>query len=629
LNKINTDGTRTAVVSRTLINTSISYYPSLTIGNYELVATVDGSNQQANISIDFYRLDIEVIKNKICGGIRISQIINQDPITGQLLKKSYKYRLSSDTAKSSGGLVADINLIAAQGPFAFQNGCGRLVRSSYSNTYLGVTQGSHIGYQQVTEIQEGNTGNGKREVFYTGVADYPNTSVLNTQYATGDAHPVLLMQMPPSPKYLTDYDFCRGLQVKEIIYNANGNRIKVNDVTYNISTALNPSSPNYYQLGSTVGYAVPYLTVKETDGSERTNEERRFINVVTVMPWIVKTSSTDTLYDMNGNNPITTITNYFYDNAVHAQLTRVEVVNSKGETIKTVYKFPDDKSDIAGLSASAGNALTAMVAMHKIAPVIEQSRYKNGILLDLSRKDYRIWDPARNIIEPERIWSQLAPYPMEAVTDFLSYDTTGNILSMAKSNDAIKSYIWDFRNQYPVAAATNANFSDIAYSSFEADGNGNWTVPSTVRDVATPAITGSSSYVLSNGSIRCSGLAAATTYIVSYWSRNGSYSLSGSTQVTAGITLNGWTYYEHRVTGINTLTVNGTGNIDELRLYPLGAQMETFTYSPIYGITSQCSASSQITYYSYDGFGRLKLVKNQNGMILKQFDYQYQQLATQ
>lgn len=52
--------------------------------------------------------------------------------------------------------------------------------------------------------------------------------------------------------------------------------------------------------------------------------------------------------------------------------------------------------------------------------------------------------------------------------------------------------------------------------------------------------------------------------------------------------------------------------------------MTTYTYSPLIGITSQCDTGNKITYYEYDGFGRLKDIKNQDGNIIKVYNYYYQ-----
>jgi YD repeat-containing protein len=50
----------------------------------------------------------------------------------------------------------------------------------------------------------------------------------------------------------------------------------------------------------------------------------------------------------------------------------------------------------------------------------------------------------------------------------------------------------------------------------------------------------------------------------------------------------------------------------------------TYTYAPIWGVTSQTDPTGKTTYYEYDGFGRLLRIKDLQGNIVKQFEYQYQ-----
>jgi hypothetical protein len=205
----------------------------------------------------------------------------------------------------------------------------------------------------------------------------------------------------------------------------------------------------------------------------------------------------------------------------------------------------------------------------------------------------------------------------------------GNPLQVLPRSGVTTSYIWDYLNTEPIARVTNAVQADIAYTSFEANGTGNWTVPAG-RDNSN-AFTGSSSYNLSSGNITSSGLTSTTTYIVSYWSKTGnSYTVSGSTGYTQGKTIainsGNWTYFEHTVTGVTGVTVSGSsgGDIDELRLYPATAQMTTYTYSPLLGVSSQCDVDNRVTYYYYDVLGRLRYVKDQDGNILKTLQYHYQ-----
>src|SRR6185437_11821406 len=174
---------------------------------------------------------------------------------------------------------------------------------------------------------------------------------------------------------------------------------------------------------------------------------------------------------------------------------------------------------------------------------------------------------------------------------FVTYDSVGNLIqtqnALSGQNDAV---IMDYFNQFPVARVSNAAQSDIAYTSFESDGSGNWSIPSSVRNRVS-YLTGKSSYDLSNGSITKTSLNTATTYIISYWdSSNASVTVSGAQNITLAAQQKGWNLYTQTISGVSSVTISGTGLIDELRLYPNYANMTTSTYEPMVGITSGCDA---------------------------------------
>lgn len=191
-------------------------------------------------------------------------------------------------------------------------------------------------------------------------------------------------------------------------------------------------------------------------------------------------------------------------------------------------------------------------------------------------------------------------------------------------NGVVNSYIWDYLNTQPIAKVSNAANDQIAYTSFEANGNGNWTVGSALRD--TGSVTGRKSYKLSNGSISKSGLTTAQYYTISYWTKNASaYTIAGTVggYPVAGKTIGLWTYYEHVITGQTSVTLSGSGNIDELRLYPANAEMISYTYDPLVGMTSACDLNNRVTYYEYDKLGRLNVVRDQDHNIIKTTEYKY------
>jgi YD repeat-containing protein len=211
---------------------------------------------------------------------------------------------------------------------------------------------------------------------------------------------------------------------------------------------------------------------------------------------------------------------------------------------------------------------------------------------------------------------------------FDSYNSAGKPIQVSYKDGPKISYLWGYNGQYPIAKIENAANSDVAYTSFEDDYSGsNWTFSGTSGTVnATYAHTGAKSYTLGIGGISKTGLTNGKQYIVSYRSRSGSVTISNSSGYpTTGNTINGWTYYEHRITLSSTsITISGNGKIiDELRLYPVGAMMTTYTHEPLWGVTSETDPSGRSIFFEYDNFGRLKCVKDEDGKILKDHRYNY------
>jgi len=203
----------------------------------------------------------------------------------------------------------------------------------------------------------------------------------------------------------------------------------------------------------------------------------------------------------------------------------------------------------------------------------------------------------------------------------------GNMTDISPKSGVTISYLWDYQNKLPIAQVSGAADTTIAFTSFEAEGSGNWNIGSALRDTM-PGLTGKISYQLSAGDISNSNLVDTVAYTLSYWTMNNSSFTITGTQGTPqrGRTINGWTCFVHTIKGVTQVTLTGTGVIDELRLYPRVAQMTSYTYDPVLGMTSECDPRNEISYYEYDKLGRLLLVRDKDKNIMKTYDYQYQEL---
>jgi hypothetical protein len=320
------------------------------------------------------------------------------------------------------------------------------------------------------------------------------------------------------------------------------------------------------------------------------------------------------LYDQNDpTKSVSTVTNYTYDDITHLQLTQTKTSNSKQESIGIAYTYPYN------YSTSVYNGMNIKHIWNK---VVSTTQTKDGNFISALYNNYKSVDPYNYLID--NVETQVGTNLREERASFSSYDIRGNILTMQKTSDIKTSYLWDYDNMYPVAEVKNASLANIAYTSFEADDKGYWSYSTTnIKNTGTP-VTGKKYYDLNAGNITKYGLSTSTNYVVSYWTTNSTpVSVTGSSSSAQGKTIKGWTYFEHNVTGVSTVTISGTGNLDELRLYPTTAQMTTYTYEPLIGLTSACDLNNKITYYEYDGLGRLNIVRDQDFNIVKKYCYNY------
>jgi len=331
-------------------------------------------------------------------------------------------------------------------------------------------------------------------------------------------------------------------------------------------------------------------------------------------------------YDQLGNQ-ISIDEGYSYN--ARSQLIGKIIQTSDGKYVSEGFKYPE-------INQPGGTPpiITDMVSKNIISPVIETSRKVSpgDITVAASKLDFAKFGTNQIIMPAKSYELEIGASSSQYVprNEILSYSSNGNPLELLAKDGIRSAYLWGYDDRYMVAEVKNAANSDIAYSSFEDNSKGNWDYSGTITTPASGTFvpTGKKYYNLTTSSPLDKAVVNGKTYIVSYWRNAASpYTITGGTGTAiTGPAVNGWTYFEHKITANSTaLSISGTGGIDEVRLYPSDALMATFTYEPLIGITTQTDANGRTSYYVYDSFGRVQLIKDKDGNILKTFDYKFKQ----
>lgn len=343
-------------------------------------------------------------------------------------------------------------------------------------------------------------------------------------------------------------------------------------------------------------------------------------------------------------------TKYYYDNIAHLLTTKIASKSSKGDSTFTRMKYPLDY-----LNPSSGSAIEYMKA-NKLGldqPIEEYSTRYSGTTPGVeyvksgSLNTFRIMN---NAIYPEKAYSLKVGNTSLVYGAGTSYDGSstsidsnkyklqvsydlyvkGNLHKYTETAAPGNVIIWGYKNQHPIAKVSNANnisnsiSADVCYTSFETGDVANWAysgIPIAVDD----GVSGKKAYNLSTGSISKINPTISGIYIVSYWYKTGAViSISGGTVSAAQIKrkYGEWTLAEHEISGnITNVTVAGSGLIDELRFHPAAAQMTTYTYEPLVGVTGSIDHKGVASYYLYDDSQRLRHIKDQQGNIVKSYKY--------
>lgn len=588
------------------LNITKSY---LTPGNYTLTTYTQGlSNFYTYIDFSWHETRIlnpvKIITGHVqhyVGGLRAKKITDY-AFNGQAAgSREYEYLLDDGTSSGTLGVYPVYTYPVYYDyrstwvfippnytePYAGQaEAPNALVRSTTSAYFLAYANGSPVTYSKVIErIRNNGQDAGRTERFFSSFYDVPVT--------LPDALPYT------APQYK---EWTYGLLRFEKIFDKDNNLISWKENQYNFTT------DNYFQdpvrFENFRGISLTPVKYMYTGQNPVATLHLDYWLMITEpcyflsrdfypdagKPQLVKTISR---LHSSPANYVQTEVDYTYD--VNNFYLKKEVhKDSRGDILEQQMNYPKDM-------VSAGNdptgIYTEMASKNIIESLVEHTLLKNNTPLKYARTNY--FKPHNNVYVPLSVEVKNPIGLLDKRIQYEQYDDMGKLLEVSKTGDTKISYIWGYNNQYVVAECSNSLRSDCFYEGFEtADGNS-----SEFKAGKLSRINGYQKNLtaLSNGN-----------YMLSYWTKaDGSWKLI---QTNVNITN-------------NTYSISLSGHIDEIRLHPFNAKMTTYTYDPLFGLTTESDANHRLQYFEYDDFGRLKLIRDENGKILKQIDYQYQSSA--
>ncbi len=595
------------------INSS-NLYVNLPSGTYKLEALItpnaNYSNPDFNIHISWK--ENPNVNSLIVGGIRIKKVIKKDNQNGNIIRT---YNYNNFLTGNSSGMVYNTPVNSYYifcGSTEFNPSILRIVSNSVLPT--ATVDGKQIQYFNVAEYQESINQNLKSEYIFSQLKyipfshrswDYPHTTDLTQTWRSG-----LLLGKKVYEYHGLNYEL---IESEENVYN-----------NFNTSNTLN--------LGLVVG-SYPSQQSFGTNTYGISNE------------WYLPTKKIIKYYRNGFVNGA--ITDYLYDN--NYQLKSQTTVNSKNETLITTYKYPYDFQGIP--------IYDQMVSKNMISYPIETKTMNQtvGTILDWKYQNYR--DVGNGIIDVK--WIDVYDRQKNMFTtevNYDQYDSKGNLEQLTTKQGVTQSYVYGYSKNYPIAQVVNAKVNEVYHENFEESTNG-WGQYTPVLDF-TKSHTGRASAKLFNptgseyvshapnwlsvnittptkykysGWIYSDGPSAELFFFMKYNPNSGTYFDFVTSAITTAT--HQWVYVEGEYTvpaGITAIQLrldnNGGGTVwfDDLRIYPSAAQMTTYTYEPLIGMSSQSDANNRTTYYEYDGFNRLSLIRDQNRNILKKYCYNYQ-----
>ena len=237
--------------------------------------------------------------------------------------------------------------------------------------------------------------------------------------------------------------------------------------------------------------------------------------------------------------------------------------------------------------------------------------------------------------------------PWKMTDNTTLYDVNSHFVEQKRLDGTRTTRLYGYSRAMPIGMATNATREETQYFNFE-EGTSSL-ITSDERKTGEKSMK-AVELPLSNiaDTIKFS-LNENVVYRVSFWAKKGTAALSSQLNLyfsgqglqnqtrVGGVlqTADRWEYFAGTITptqaGQISMTVSagiiGSGQyhfIDDIRIHPIDAQMETYAHDPLLLKVSAITNKNNITtHYEYDTMGRLIHIRDQDRNLRKRYVYNY------
>ena len=581
--------------------------------NVELIFLDNCAELDINICFNIKTFKSWISRFVYGGGVRIKDIVFKDsslPRTEPSRKISYSYREPNDKTKSSGAIDGDITgmrkkyqkreqeylfLVTDVRPDFYgcyyepclPGGGFFTVETDQINSEL--TQGQYVGYKTV-RVSE--TRNGYTVYTHTSPQDYASpTNVFRYPYYPApniDFKRGLILKKqvfrnptsPPIPGQEPEGKLNEIVNTYEFKEEDLANNYKLHEYScgmkrffnYSYEAFLNKTPAEQDRLKrSQVGYGPATDCIETFKSYSNCNLKVPYFffsdNIKSGWAKLKTTSVKKYFYDSDGNQSSTQTRDEFTYNPLNFQVKqKLSFFNEGGieKNTRTKYHYPVGSI----LGSNTPTIINKLKSLNKINELIAKETFRNGVKLSQINTTYDEQQPNVDLVLPIEIHTvkgvETTSNPFETRILYHDYDAYGNPLEVSKADGTHIVYIWGYNQTQPIAKIENATYAQVS---------------SRVANLQT----------LSN---------ADDDRTVDILNSNGTITKVGK-----------------------------EGDLREalrnLRINFKNSLVTTYTYDPLIGVTSVTDPRGNTVYYDYDPFNRLKHVKDKDGNILSENEYNY------